>query len=77
MDDRVIEKIVDFEKYCKTCKHAHLEADENGNMPEPCNGCLTEPVNENSQKPVMYDPDEEVIKKEQEYLANNAVTVED
>lgn len=43
-------KIVDFEKYCKTCKNKDLKETE-----EHCSSCLEEPVNQNSHKPVKYE----------------------
>lgn len=43
-------KFVDFGTYCNTCKHF----DKNQNQ-EPCNECLTEPVNFYSHKPVKYE----------------------
>ncbi len=42
-------KIVDFEKYCKTCEHRDLKESE-----DPCFDCLDEPTNLNSHKPVYY-----------------------
>lgn len=42
-------KFVDFEKYCKTCKYK-----ETKEVLDPCNECLSNPVNENSMKPVCY-----------------------
>lgn len=40
--------IVDF-RYCLECKHAKvIDTDE------PCNECLTSPVNENSRKPIHF-----------------------
>lgn len=44
------EKLVEFEKYCKDCKH--LEKEENE---EPCWECLTNPVNEDSHKPLYFE----------------------
>ena len=44
-------KFVDFE-YCNTCKFKNVK-DEKGE--EPCNECLTEPVNLNSNKPIKYE----------------------
>lgn len=41
---------VDFEKHCKTCKHNKLKE-----TLDPCNGCLDNPINENSDKPVCYE----------------------
>ena len=44
-------KLVDFQKYCHTCTHWEtFETDE------PCNSCLIQQVNENSEKPVNYIP---------------------
>ena len=42
-------KLVEFENYCKTCIHKYAPG-----IDEPCNTCLTNPVNENSHKPVNY-----------------------
>ena len=43
------EKIVNFEKYCKTCKFK--KADESW---DPCDDCLNHPVNTNSERPVRW-----------------------
>lgn len=40
---------VNFEKYCKTCENR--KKDEKF---DPCNDCLAEPMNENSEKPVYW-----------------------
>lgn len=45
------DKFVDFHLYCPKCQHKDLPETE-----DPCNECLTEPVNENSHKPVNYIP---------------------
>lgn len=43
------EKIVEFYKWCSKCEHRNVaEADE------PCNECLTYPVNYDSKRPVNY-----------------------
>ena len=42
-------KIVEFSEYCCQCKFSPLKQDE-----EPCNECLTNPVNEDSHKPVNF-----------------------
>lgn len=47
-----MERIVDFEKYCKTCRYYETEETE-----DPCNECLTEPVREDSRKPAKYIED--------------------
>ena len=49
-----IEMIVDFEKYCKTCKYKDLDEKF-----DPCNECLDHGVNTNSTKPVYYKEKEE------------------
>lgn len=54
----LIDKIVDFKKYCKTCKHR--DQDE---WLDPCNDCLDKPANEHSKKPINYEADEEEVKK--------------
>ena len=43
-------KHVEFNKYCQTCIHRKTEETE-----EPCNECLTNPVNLYSHKPVKYE----------------------
>jgi hypothetical protein len=48
MDDR--DKIVDFGKYCKECKHWELPESE-----EPCESCLTEPTNVNTHRSIMFE----------------------
>lgn len=43
-------KIVEFDKYCKLCKNQLVVETE-----DPCNECLTTPVNIESHKPVMFE----------------------
>lgn len=43
-------KIVDFDKYCKTCEHRDKKESE-----DPCWDCLNEPVNSESHKPVKWE----------------------
>lgn len=43
-------KIVEFDKYCKTCLHEKKKETE-----EPCCDCMEESVNMNSHKPVKYE----------------------
>ena len=43
-------KLVDFDKYCPNCKHWTTESTE-----DPCNECLTTPVNVESHKPVNFE----------------------
>ena len=40
---------VEFWRYCETCEHKDL--DENK---EPCEGCLEEPWNEYTSKPINW-----------------------
>lgn len=47
------EKIIDFEKWCKLCKHQD-EPEES----LPCRDCLDVPVNVNSTKPVKWEAKE-------------------
>ena len=53
-----IDKFVDFEKYCKTCKYFKLKKNKNGQEPMPCDECLGEPINKNSSKPIFYEKEE-------------------
>ena len=46
-------KLVEFDKYCVSCKHKRVPQTE-----EPCNECLTNPVNEDSHKPVLFEEKE-------------------
>lgn len=45
----IVDRIVDFETHCKTCKHEDLNENE-----EPCNECLDNPTNECTTKPVNW-----------------------
>lgn len=42
-------RMVEFWRYCKTCEYKDL--DENK---EPCEGCLEEPWNEYTSKPINW-----------------------
>lgn len=44
-------KEVYFDKYCKDCKWFKTDESE-----DPCDDCLTQPVNVDSHKPVNYEP---------------------
>lgn len=59
----VIDHIVEFDKYCKTCKYKKIKDEKGG---EPCNDCLTYSVNTNSRKPVRYELDEEKVEDEKQ-----------
>lgn len=52
MDDQY--KIVLFDQYCPTCKHKDL--DENK---EPCEECLSNPINLYSHRPIKWEEAEE------------------
>lgn len=43
-------KEVEFWKYCEKCKHYEVE-----DVKDPCNDCLSEPVNLHSTKPVYFE----------------------
>lgn len=43
-------KLVEFEKYCPTCKNAKVAETE-----DPCNECLTSPTNVDSRKPILFE----------------------
>lgn len=45
----IIDKMVDFNKYCKDCKYYELNE-----AFDPCNDCLNNPVNTYSKKPVNF-----------------------
>ena len=44
------EKIVNFEKYCRTCKHSKKREYE-----DPCDDCLDYPVNDEGRRPVRWE----------------------
>ena len=46
----VIYKEVDFHKYCPSCKHKSKKDSE-----DPCNECLSEPMNVNTSKPMKWE----------------------
>jgi len=52
-------KIVEFEKYCDTCKHKDVASKD-----EPCYECLDNPVNLNSHKPVKWEESDKNKSKE-------------
>ena len=43
-------KEVYFHEYCVKCKHRKAKNNE-----EPCNECLSEPLNWNTHRPVKYE----------------------
>ena len=54
----IIDVMVEFSDYCKTCKHKDL-----GDFKEPCNECLENATNTQSKKPIKYE-EKETKKKE-------------
>lgn len=42
-------KIVEFVEYCNKCKFENLTEED-----EPCDECLSNPVNEDSHKPIDF-----------------------
>lgn len=53
--NEVVDKIVEYHKYCKTCLYRYCPQDE-----QPCDECLSNPVNQNSKMPVKYKRDEKI-----------------
>ena len=45
-----MEHIVNYHKWCPLCKHC----DKNENK-DPCEECLTYPVNDDSRKPINFE----------------------
>ena len=43
------EKEVNFFEYCRKCEHYKVNA-----WDDPCDECLTNPVNEDSHKPINF-----------------------
>ena len=46
-------KLVEYEKWCKTCKHKDLETQPGKDI--PCDECLDEPARQYSHKPLRYE----------------------
>lgn len=46
-------KEVYYHQYCPTCKHRKVK-----NVDEPCDECLSEPLNWNTHRPVNYEEKE-------------------
>lgn len=51
-------KIVNFHKYCLTCKHREVKDTE-----EPCAECVSCPARVDSRKPINYEEDEKKVAK--------------
>lgn len=48
--DEEIYKEVYFDQYCKTCKHKDVK-----DVDDPCDECLSNPINLYSHKPVKWE----------------------
>lgn len=57
----IIDKFVEFDKYCKDCKFKEVN-DKKGE--EPCNECLSYPTQPNSKKPINFKKKEDKKDKE-------------
>ena len=49
MEDNQYQEVY-FCQYCKTCKHNELEENK-----DPCDECLSEPINLYTHKPVKWE----------------------
>lgn len=49
--------ISDYYQYCISCKHSPLKDTD-----EPCNTCLTSPINDDSYKPKCYEYEDKKAK---------------
>lgn len=49
MDEQAYKEVYYYE-YCKSCKHRQVK-----NTDEPCDECLSEPLNLNTHRPVKYE----------------------
>lgn len=54
-----MKKIVNFKKWCSTCEWFGKE-----NWQDPCNECLHWPAREDSRRPLKYQKQESLVKKE-------------
>lgn len=45
----IVDILVNFDAYCNDCEHVEKMSTE-----EPCNECLSNPVNQHTDKPVMF-----------------------
>lgn len=55
------EHIVEFHKYCPNCKYKDLVENPSDWDADPyniCNECMSEPVNEDSRKPIYFTPED-------------------
>ena len=57
----IVDQMVDYDKFCKSCKHRKLKGHY-----DPCNDCLDNPANTNTNKPMYYEKDEDVKDEEEE-----------
>ena len=56
------DKIVKFEDWCNSCKYFPCDPGKNDN---PCNNCLSIPVNVDSKRPIFWNGDEEYAKRKE------------
>lgn len=49
MDEQAYKEVYYYE-YCKVCKHRQVK-----NTDEPCDECLSEPLNLNTHRPVKFE----------------------
>ena len=49
---RIDEHIVRYDLWCHKCKHKKVESTDS-----PCTECLDEPVNTNTNQPVLFEED--------------------
>lgn len=50
----IVDKIVEFDKYCPTCEHHDLPENE-----MPCDECLAYPFNQHTSRPINYKESQE------------------
>lgn len=55
----IIDKMVEFDKYCETCEYKDLKESK-----DPCHECLSNPTNVGSIKPMNYKKKEIKEKKD-------------
>ena len=58
-------KFVDFYSYCRKCENVNIDESE-----DPCDECLSEPVNSNSHKPINFK--EKVVNDGRRFNKSNA-----
>lgn len=61
-----IDIMVDFKKYCETCKYK-----DGGEFDGPCHECLSNPINTQTDRPVKYEKKEVKTNENKEIISNN------